>query len=153
MAGRSPISIDRFLLSQEGPESELGPLSAWGIGLLLAKIGYSEGAQEVAKSGYRKLSTAGFQGELTDFMSGESISSQCLQQLAAALAGDDDADLQTFARLAGSPWGTFVQESATAIRANPEKPLADVWLPVWNELWRQGLEEMIEGNLYRLMRP
>lgn len=153
LAQRDALEFDQFLLERRGESPAEGPAGIWVAAKLLRLFDYDSAARPVAQTGYRLLSPAKFRGELATLLKDQSVFSRCLQELGWALANDGDADVQQLAAAFGPPWSDFIHETVGALRQSPDKPLVEVWLPVWERLWRNGLEEAMEDDFFRMASP
>jgi len=152
LAGR-PMDGGRYLMTEWERRPPTGPAAIWAMAKMLHLFGADAIARSGAEAGYRLLSPASFQGELSSLLEDRSVASQFLHQLGHAIADASEADLAEMVDALDPPWSDFIRETATIIRQHPDQPLAGVWLPVWDRLWRNGLEELLEEDLYRMRAP
>jgi len=153
MAQRDSLDFDQFLLERRGESPAEGPAGIWVAAKLLRLFDFEPASRPVARAGYRLMSPAKFRSELATLLEDQSVFSRCFQELGRTLANDSDADVQQLATAFGPPWSEFIHGTVGALRQNPDKPLVEVWLPVWERLWRNGLEEAMEEDFFRMASP
>jgi len=126
---------------------ETGPLGHLAVARMLRKL-QPPLAQKFAARGLERLSAEDFRRDCRLFLTGDSISSQCCERLAAALREMDDEQVALLAKLQSPARGEFVRECARRLRAAKGQPVLETLAPALDLYWEKELKEQV-ANLLR----
>ena len=125
---------------------ETGPLGYLTIAQVLRGI-QPPLARKFAARGLERLSPADFRRDCQLFLAGNSISSQCLQKLAAALRDLNDEHLTALAKGESPARGEFIREGSRRLRAAKDQPMLEALGPALDSYWESELKEHVANAL------
>ncbi len=126
--------------------SETGPLGYLAIAQILTRF-QPPLAQKFAARGLERLSTSDFHHDCHQFLTGESITSQCCERLAATLRELDDERVAALAKLQSPARGEFVRECVRRLRAAKGQPVLETLTPALDLYWEKELKEQVANKL------
>ena len=127
--------------------NETGPLGCLAVAELLNRM-HDPLARKFAAHGLERLSPADFRHDYQMFLTGNSVSSQCCQRLAAALRDLDNEHLTALAKEASPALGEFLREGSRRLRAANGQPMLEALGPALDAYWESELKELV-ANLLR----
>jgi TPR repeat protein len=104
-------------------------------------------ARTFAARGLERLAPADFRHDYHMFLAGNSVSSQCLQKLAAALRDLDDDQLAALAKGESPARGEFIRDCARRLRAANGQPMLDALGPALDSYWERELRAQVANAL------
>jgi ankyrin repeat protein len=128
---------------------ETGPLGYLAIAQILTQF-QPPLAQKFAARGLERLSTADFHHDCHLFLTGDSISSQCCERLAATLREMDDERVAALAKLQSPARGEFVRDCVRRLRAAKGQPVLETLVPALDLYWEKELKEQVANKLWGL---
>ena len=126
--------------------SETGPLGYLMVAQVLSQM-QPPLARKFAARGLERLSTADFRRDCRLFLTGDSVFSQCLQRLAAALRELDNEQVAALAKLQSPVRGEFIRESSRRLRAAKDQPVMEALAPALDSYWEGELKEQVATAL------
>jgi hypothetical protein len=126
--------------------SETGPLGYLTIAQVLGSM-QPPLARKFASRGLERLSTADFRRDCRLFLTGDSVFSQCLQRLAAALRNLDDEQVAALAKQQSSVRAEFIRKCSRRLQAGKDQPVLETHAPALDFYWENELKEQVTAVL------
>jgi hypothetical protein len=133
--------LQRLLASDE-----TGPIFCVTMAIGLA-MQNPRAAKPFAADGLRKLATADFRRDCQVFLDPHCALGQCLLRIAEAVRRLDPAEVKALLGDQSSAKAPLLAECVRALRAQPDRPAADVLLDVLTTAWEAGLRDRVKAML------
>lgn len=128
---------------------ETGPIGYLTTATLLARA-QPPLARRFAARGLERLSAADFRRDWELFLEGDTVISQCLAKLAAALARLDPQDIEALAILQSPARAQLIRQLVRGLRSAKDQPLMKTLAPALDDFWEHELKVEVAGALKEL---
>ena len=126
--------------------SETGPLGFLAAAMLLNQF-HSPATRQIAARGLERLSAEDFRRDCRVLLTGHSVLSQCLQNLASSLAGLNEDAVNALTASQPHARATFIRECARRLRESKGQPVFEALAPALDQYWNSEFRAEVAAAL------
>jgi TPR repeat protein len=131
----------------QSPDS--GPLAFLVAAKVLSYVN-PQASQAFATMGLNRLLAEDFRRDCRVFLEGDSIFTECLVNLVAALRDMDDPEIEALASVLRPTESELLRPAVSVLRQHKDQPLYQALSPTLDEYWNQTLKQRVRVALLKL---